>query len=148
MGDLLRPKILLIEDDRTLVESISLIFSYHWPESRVIYACSGEQGLELARDEQPSAVILDLGLPDISGFEVLKRIRRFSNVPVIVLTARSSEDDVVRALEEEATDYVTKPFRNRELLARIQSHISRWQAGEIRLMSQSMEPGKAGGLLP
>ena len=148
MGESISPKILLIEDDRILIESILMIFSYHWPESQVIYSCSGEHGIELARHENPSAVILDLGLPDISGFEVLKQIRLFSNVPVIVLTARSAEDDVVKALDEEATDYVTKPFRNRELLARIQSHISRWQAGEIRAMSQHLEMGKTSGPSP
>jgi DNA-binding response OmpR family regulator len=132
----IKPKILLIEDDRELVESILLIFNYHWPEAQVIFSYSGEHGIELTQTEDPSAIILDLGLPDMSGFEVLKKIRLFSNIPIIVLTARSSEDDVVKALEQEATDYIIKPFRHRELLARIQSHISRWQLGEIRAMTQ------------
>jgi DNA-binding response OmpR family regulator len=130
------PKILLIEDDHELVESILLIFNYHWPEVQVIFSYSGGRGVELAKAENPDAIILDLGLPDISGFEVLKRVRLFSSVPIIVLTARSAEDDVVKALEEEATDYIIKPFRHREFLARIQSHISRWQTNEIRSITQ------------
>jgi DNA-binding response OmpR family regulator len=136
MGASVNPKILLIEDDRELVESILLIFNYHWPEAQVIFSYSGEPGVELAKSENPDAVILDLGLPDISGFTVLRKIRLFSSVPIIVLTARSAEEDVVKALEEEATDYIIKPFRHREFLARIQSHISRWQINEIRAMTQ------------
>ena len=77
-----------------------------------------------------------IGLPDISGFEVLRKVRLFSSVPIIVLTAHSAEDEIVKALEEEATDYITKPFKHRELLARVQSHISRWKMNEIRTLMQ------------
>jgi DNA-binding response OmpR family regulator len=127
-------KILLIEDDREVVESLLLIFNCQWPEAKIIYAYAGEPGVELAAKENPDAIILDLGLPDISGFEVLKKIRMFSSVPIIVLTAQSAEDEIVRALEEEATDYIIKPFRHRELLARVQSHLNRWKINEIRTM--------------
>ncbi len=88
------------------------------------------------KKEKPDAIILDLGLPDISGFEVLREVRLFSSVPIIVLTAHSAEDEVVKALEEEATDYIIKPFRHRELLARVQAHLGRWKANEIRNMIQ------------
>jgi DNA-binding response OmpR family regulator len=129
-------KILLIEDDRELVETILLIFKYHWPEAELIYSYLGEPGIEMVRKESPDALILDIGLPDISGFEVLKKIRLFSSIPIIVLTAHSEEDEIVKALEQEATDYVIKPFRQRELLARVQSHVNRWKVNEIRTMVQ------------
>jgi DNA-binding response OmpR family regulator len=129
-------KILIIEDDREVVETILLIFKYHWPEAEVIYSYLGEPGVEMVRTENPDALILDIGLPDISGFEVMKKIRMFSSLPIVVLTAHSAEDEIVKALEEEATDYVIKPFRNRELLARVQSHVNRWKINEIRTMVQ------------
>jgi DNA-binding response OmpR family regulator len=125
-------KILLIEDDKEIVETVLLIFNYHWPEAQMVYSFLGKQGIEMVKSENPDAVILDLGLPDVSGFEVMRQIRLFSSVPVIVLTALSAEDEIVKALEEEATDYITKPFRHRELLARVQSHISHWKMNEIR----------------
>jgi two-component system, OmpR family, response regulator VicR len=129
-------KILLIEDDREVVETILLIFKYHWPEAEVIYSYLGEPGVEMIKTENPDALILDIGLPDISGFEVMKKVRLFSSIPIIMLTAHSGEDEIVKALEEEATDYVIKPFRHRELLARVQSHINRWKVNEIRTMVQ------------
>jgi DNA-binding response OmpR family regulator len=129
-------KILIIEDDREVVETILLIFKYHWPEAEVIYSYLGEPGVEMVRTENPDALILDIGLPDISGFEVMKKIRLFSSLPIVVLTAHSAEDEIVKALEEEATDYVIKPFRHRELLARVQSHVNRWKINEIRTMVQ------------
>jgi DNA-binding response OmpR family regulator len=129
-------KILLIEDDPEVVETILLIFKYHWPEAEVIYSYLGEPGVEMIKTENPDALILDIGLPDISGFEVMKKVRLFSSIPIIILTAISGEDEIVKALEEEATDYVIKPFRHRELLARVQSHINRWKVNEIRTMVQ------------
>jgi DNA-binding response OmpR family regulator len=129
-------KILLIEDDREVVETILLIFKYHWPEAEVIYSYLGEPGVEMIKTENPDALILDIGLPDISGFDVMKKVRLFSSIPIIMLTAHSGEDEIVKALEEEATDYVIKPFRHRELLARVQSHINRWKVNEIRTMVQ------------
>jgi DNA-binding response OmpR family regulator len=129
-------KILLIEDDREVVETILLIFKYHWPEAEVIYSYLGEPGVEMVKNENPDAIILDIGLPDISGFEVMKKVRLFSSIPIIMLTAHSAEEEIVKALEEEATDYVIKPFRHRELLARVQSHINRWKVNEIRTMVQ------------
>jgi len=83
------------------------------------------------------AIILDLGLPDISGFEVMKQIREFSSVPIIVLTAHTAGDEIIKALTEEATDYVIKPFRHRELLARVQGHIQRKKNGTFSTLAQS-----------
>ena len=112
-------KILIIEDDRTIVEAISLTLQLNWPDTTLVSARLGEEGIELLQSEKPDAIILDLGLPDISGFEVLKRIRLFSNVPILILTVRSDEGDIVRGLEWGADEYVIKPFRQKELLSRI-----------------------------
>ena len=112
-------KILIIEDDRAIVEAISLTLQLNWPDTILLSTHLGEEGIELFQSENPDAIILDLGLPDISGFEVLKRIRLFSEVPILILTVRSDEGDIVRGLEWGADDYVIKPFRQKELLSRI-----------------------------
>ncbi len=132
-------KTLIIEDDQDIIDSISLAFRLYWPETEVIYANLGATGIEMVKTEEPETVVLDLGLPDITGFEVLKQIRLFSSVPVIILTVRSQEEDVVRALEGEATDYLTKPFRQKELIARIQAHSTQWMTNEIRKSVKEME---------
>jgi len=112
-------KILIIEDDLSTIDTISLILQLSWQEAEVISSQSGLEGIALAGEKSPDVIILDIGLPDINGFEVLKRIRSFSNVPIIVLTVRSAETDIVRAIEWGADEYMIKPFRHLELLARI-----------------------------
>jgi DNA-binding response OmpR family regulator len=128
----MKAKVLIIEDDREIVESVSLCFRIYWPEAEVIAAYRGIKGIEMAQSESPDTIILDLGLPDINGFEVLKQIRLFSSVPTIILTVRSQEEDVVRALDEEANDYVVKPFRQKELLARVRAQLSNWMTNQVR----------------
>jgi two-component system response regulator VicR len=113
-------KVLVIEDDKDIVEAISLAFQIRWPEAKLVSTHLGEKGIELVETESPDIIILDLGLPDISGFEVLKRIRLFSSIPVIILTVRSEEPDIVKGLEWGADDYMVKPFRQLELLSRVQ----------------------------
>ncbi|MBL7126007.1 MAG: response regulator transcription factor [Dehalococcoidales bacterium] len=112
-------KILIIEDDQAIVEAISLTIQISWPDAKLLNTHLGERGIELLQAENPDVIILDLGLPDISGFEVLKRIRLFSDVPILILTVRSDETDIVKGLEWGADDYVIKPFRQMELLSRI-----------------------------
>ena len=114
-------KVLIIEDDQDIVEAISLAFQIRWPEAKLVSTPLGEKGAELVESENPHLVILDLGLSDISGFEVLKQIRLFSNIPIIILTVRSDETDIVKGLEWGADDYVIKPFRQLELLSRIKA---------------------------
>ncbi len=114
-------KVLIIEDDREIVEVVSLAFQIRWPEVELVSTHLGERGVELVTSENPDIVILDLGLVDISGFEVLKQIRLFSAVPVLILTVRSDEADIVRGLEWGADDYMVKPFRQLELLSRIKA---------------------------
>jgi two-component system KDP operon response regulator KdpE len=114
-------KILVIEDDQQIVEAISLAFQIRWPEARLISTQQGEKGIELVEKEKPDIVILDLGLPDINGYDVLKQIRMFSDLPILILTARTEESDIVKGLEWGADDYMIKPFRQLELLSRIKA---------------------------
>ena len=123
-------KVLIIEDDQEIVEAISLAFQIRWPEAKVISTRLGKKGGELVESEVPDIVILDLGLPDINGFEVLRQIRLFSHVPTIILTVKSDEVDVVKGLEWGADDYITKPFRQLEFLARVKALIRRQSPSE------------------
>lgn len=118
-------KVLIIEDDETIVSLIRLAFQMRWPEAQLISASLGEEGLDLVEDEKPDLVILDLGLPDIDGYEVLRQIRLFSSVPIVILTVRGDEDDIIRGLEWGADDYVIKPFRQMELLSRLKVQLRR-----------------------
>lgn len=115
--------ILLVDDDTSLLRTLSLNLQARG--HRVVTAERGEQALALARREDPDVVILDLGLPDISGTEVLRRLRTWAEVPVIVLSARHGSDDKVEALDVGADDYVTKPFGIDELLARVRAAVRR-----------------------
>ncbi len=92
---------------------------------RVLEAVRGEDALRLAREENPDLIVLDLGLPDVDGLDVLRRIRAESSVPVVILTARSDETDLVVGLELGADDYVVKPFGPKELVARIRALLRR-----------------------
>lgn len=123
-------KVLIIENDREIVDAISLAFQIRWPEAKVISTRLGNKGNELVEKESPDLVILDLGLPDTSGFDVLRQIRLYSRVPIIILTAKSEEADIVRGLENGADDYMTKPFRQLELLARVKALIRRHRPSE------------------
>lgn len=112
-------KVLIIEDEQEIIDSVSLAFDRDWPEAELISALFGTAGLDLVESEEPDIVLLDLELPDNDGIEVLKSIRLFSLVPVIILSVRQSESDMIRGLELGANDYITKPFRKKELLSRL-----------------------------
>jgi two-component system catabolic regulation response regulator CreB len=109
--------ILIVEDEQAIADSIAFALGKEGYEPR--HVTLGEQALVAAREEPPALVMLDVGLPDISGLEVCRRLRQFSEVPVIFLTARSDEIDRIVGLEIGADDYVTKPFSPRELVARV-----------------------------
>lgn len=115
-----RVKILVIEDDREIVEVISVGFEMRWPGVKLVSTRLGREGVELAASENPDIIILDLGLPDVTGFEVLREIRAFSGVPILILTVRSEEADIDRGLEWGADDYMTKPFQQAELQSRVE----------------------------
>lgn len=114
-------KVLIIEDDRDSVESAMQELEIRWHGARIISTNLGGKGIVMVESEAPDAVILELVLPDISGFDVLKEIRQFSDVPVIILTIRKEEADIVKGLEWGADDYIVKPFQQFELLARLRA---------------------------
>jgi two-component system, OmpR family, KDP operon response regulator KdpE len=118
-------KLLVVDDDRNIVEAVTLGFQLQWQECEVITAYDGEKGLDLFFEEQPEVVILDVALPEMNGFEVLRRIRQVSDVPVLMLTAKGEEMDKVKGLELGADDYITKPFSHLELFARIKAVLRR-----------------------
>ncbi|MHC1740384.1 MAG: response regulator transcription factor [Anaerolineaceae bacterium] len=111
------PLILLIDDEPQILRALKTILSAN--HFNVVSAINGEQGLAFAAAQPPDVIILDLTLPDISGFEVCEQIRTWSSVPIIVLSVRDNEKDKVAALDKGADDYLTKPFGMEELLARI-----------------------------
>jgi two-component system KDP operon response regulator KdpE len=111
------PRVLVIDDDPALLRVLRISLSAH--DYDVIFASTGAQGISETALHSPDVVVLDLGLPDVDGVEVCRRIREWSEVPVIVLSADGTEDRKVEALDHGANDYMTKPFGMNELLARI-----------------------------
>jgi two-component system response regulator VicR len=124
-------KVVVIDDSPEIIEVVSLCFQLRWSNADLSSASTGSEGLELVEAESPDIVILDIGLPDMEGFEVLKEIRRFSQVPVIMLTVRAGDTDVARGLEMGADDYITKPFSHIELVARVQAVLRRSQGTAV-----------------
>jgi two-component system KDP operon response regulator KdpE len=118
-------KVLVVDDAKEVVESVGLGLSLHWREVEVLGASDGEKALDMVERETPSMVLLDIGLPGKDGYDVLKEIRAFSDVPVIMLTARDDAMDKVKGLELGADDYITKPFNHLELLARMKAVLRR-----------------------
>jgi DNA-binding response OmpR family regulator len=114
-------KFLIIDDSDNVIEALTLLLMLSWPHAVIVSARRGEQGIMMAEKEMPDIIILDLGLPDISGYEVLSSIRLFSDVPIIILTVRSSEDDIFKGLGLGADDYLVKPFKRLEMLARLKA---------------------------
>lgn len=111
------PKVLVIDDDPALVRVLRI--ALRAKDYEVVTAASGAQGISEAAIEAPDVVVLDLGLPDIDGAEVCRRIREWSQVPIVVLSADGTEDRKVEVLDLGANDYMTKPFGVNELLARL-----------------------------
>ena len=127
-------KLLVVDDDQSIYDSLALSFTLQGRSFDLSHACNGKDALSRFEAEQPDIVLLDLGLPLLGGFEVLKQIRAVSQTPVIILSARHGEMDVVRALQVGADDYITKPFGLMELLARIDV-----QARRLETVPQSQE---------
>lgn len=120
-------KILTIEDENSIRYVMRTMLEYAGYD--VLTAATGREGIELINSHCPNVVLLDLGLPDMDGIEVLKSLRRWSSMPVIVVSARGEEKDKVAALDAGADDYISKPFGKAELLARIKVAL-RHAAGE------------------
>ena len=115
--------ILVVDDDPAILRTLAIGLRAHG--YKPLTAADGRSAIALGRTDPPDLVILDLGLPDISGVEVLRQLRTFSRVPVIVLSARDGSEDKVEALDVGADDYVTKPFGMEELLARTRAAVRR-----------------------
>lgn len=125
-------RILVVDDDTALAEMIGIVLESEG--FSVSYCADGTNALQSFRDARPDLVLLDLMLPGVDGIEVCRRIRRESDVPIIMLTARSDTPDVVTGLEAGADDYVPKPFKPQELVARIRTrlrHSDEGSAGKL-----------------
>jgi len=123
-------KVLIVEDDNEIIDIVAQTLALRWPEASLISTTFGEVGVELAKKELPDLIILDLGLPDTDGFQVLRKIRNFSDVPVVILTVRGDEIDKIRGLELGADDYIVKPFAPGEFLARLKAALRRSRMAE------------------
>ena len=115
----IREKILVIEDEQTIRNFMQAVLTAN--DYDVLLARTGAMGESMIASHCPDVIILDLGLPDVDGMEILRKVRRWSKVPILVVSARTHERDKVEALDAGANDYVTKPFSSAELLARIRS---------------------------
>ena len=136
--------VLVIEDEENLLKAIK--YNLEQDGYKVQSAMDGEQGLEMARQTQPSMIILDIMLPKLDGIEVCRILRRESNVPILMLTAKSEEIDRVVGLELGADDYVTKPFSMRELMARTKAILRRYSLSASDTAKESGKILRAGKL--
>jgi two-component system KDP operon response regulator KdpE len=143
--------VLAVDDDPAILRTLSINLRARGYD--VETAGDGRSALQIADERMPDAVILDLGLPDLDGVAVLKGLRAYTQVPVVVLSARHESDDKVEALDEGADDYVTKPFDMEELLARVRAAIRRnsnegaplvVEAGDVRLDVTERKATRAG----
>ena len=119
----MKPRILIVEDEPGIADTLQ--YALRTEGFDPAWVATGEEALAQVKAQLPALVILDVGLPDTSGFEVFKRLREFTDLPVVFLTARSDEIDRVVGLELGADDYVAKPFSPRELVARVRSILRR-----------------------
>lgn len=137
-----KSKILLVEDDPSLRQLLAT--NLETLDYSVTQFANGREGLNAARNESFDLLILDLGLPDLDGQEVIKRLRQWTHLPIIVLSARNQEQDITQALDHGADDYLTKPFSNSEMVSRIKALLRRtenaatqdlkvFQCGELKI---------------
>lgn len=134
------PKILVVEDDSSVRNLITTTLKAN--DYRYISAPNGESAIAAAASQRPDIVFLDLGLPDMDGVEVIKRIRSWSQMPIIVISARSEDSDKITALDAGADDYLTKPFSVAELLARLRVTQRRLAAMDSSAGSSVFRNGK------
>jgi two-component system KDP operon response regulator KdpE len=144
-------KVLVVDDDPRLRDALEVGIQLQWQDAQVLTAADGEAGLEAFFEHEPDVVLLDVTMPLKNGYEDLKDIRRVSDVPVIMLTARGEDTDQVRGLELGADDYVAKPFSHVALMARIRAVLRRaelpppvqalpdFQAGDLAIHFQNQQ---------
>jgi DNA-binding response OmpR family regulator len=136
----LQLKVLVVDDEPDVREVVNLCFGLRWPEADVVSASDGDDALRLIEGEKPELVLLDVVLPGMDGFQICQEIRRFSDVPIVMLSARDAEVDKVRGLEMGADDYITKPFSHLELLARVRAVLRRYQ-NQLPAVGEVFESG-------
>ena len=124
------PETILVIDDEVQIRRL-LEITLSSNGFKIYEAATGKEGLISAATQHPSLIILDLGLPDSDGIEILKKIREWYHKPIIVLSVKNSEDDIIKALDNGANDFITKPFRTMELLARIRVALRHSPGNEI-----------------
>ncbi|KAB5489538.1 MULTISPECIES: response regulator [Flagellimonas] len=123
-----KAEILIIDDEPQIRKLLQINLESN--DYKVVQASTGKEGLMLSASHPPDLILLDIGLPDKSGHEILQELREWYNRPIIILSVQDNETDIVSALDNGATDYLTKPFRTGELLARIRSAVKRSQNTE------------------
>jgi two-component system, OmpR family, KDP operon response regulator KdpE len=128
-------EILIIDDEPQIRKLLRIVLESN--DYKVAQAATGNEGIHLAANHSPELVLLDLGLPDMSGHEVLLELRTWFEKSIIILSVQDSEEDIIKALDNGATDYLIKPFRTGELLARIRSSIRINQDKEINPIIES-----------
>ena len=139
-----RVSVLIIEDEKSICDFISKILGTN--DYKVTSAPTGKEGLEVLTSLMPDIILLDLGLPDMDGIEIIRSTRKWSSIPIIVISARTQEKEKVLALDAGADDYITKPFGTEELLARIRTairHSNMIEADQVN----SFRPYSAKGLV-
>lgn len=152
-------KVLIVDDEADMVKVISWSLTLQEPSWEVLSAYEGERALDLVAEESPDVVLLDAAMPEMDGFQVLRELRRFSDVPVVMVTIRDSELDKVQGLELGADDYITKPFGYLELVARVRAVLRRAQnwplaheepflCGDLRVDFTQREVTMAGRRVP
>jgi two-component system KDP operon response regulator KdpE len=152
-------KILIADDEERLLEVLTVSFQFQWQDSTVLAARTGAEALDRFSEDDPDIIVLDVGLPDTSGFDVLREIRRVSDVPVIMLTAARDEVDQVKGLDLGADDYLVKPFSRLALLAHVKAVLRRaelpppisalpdFEAGDLAIRFQSQHVTVRGTLV-
>ena len=137
-----KTRILVVDDERSIIDFLQLGFKYEGYE--VIFAMDGAEAMEKIRQEGPDLVVLDRMLPDLDGLQVCQKLREFSNLPVLMLSARGEVEDRVEGLQQGVDDYLPKPFKFEELLARVQALLRRsgrrLQGETLRLGSIELDP--------
>ena len=139
----IKDKVLIVEDEQSISNFISMILTANGFDTIIVR--SGEEALTMIASHCPDMIVLDLGLPDMDGMEVLKSVRKWSNLPVVVVSARNHEHDKVEALDYGADDYLVKPFGTSELLARLRQASGADERSERRADRQRVQDRGAAG---
>jgi len=134
-------KILLVDDEKDFLRILDMAFQVYRPGYTLMAAHNGRDALTAVSKDSPDLVLLDVMLPDMDGFEICQRIRAQSSVPIVMLTARDREGDIVYGLEVGADDYITKPFSHRELMARIDALLRRTRTATFNAQAGSFRTG-------